>query len=322
MAVKTPSFWYKRKGWQSALLMPLATLYQLGHRLRFHTQKPYKSPILVLCVGNIVMGGSGKTPTVQALIKLVKEKKLAKNPVILTRGYGGTIRYPTIVEPSKHTAFDVGDEALLLAQSAPVIVSPNRQASAKKAEKLGTDLIIMDDGFQNNQLYKDINLLVIDAFNPFGNGLTFPAGPLREPIKNAFKRADAIISLNGKTALGMPTFTATITPDTSNLDQSQRYVAFAGLGRPEKFLNTLTNLDLNIINWRAFADHHPYKEAELCALEKEAKERNALLITTEKDFMRLPLNKRAAIKTLPITLSFNSDEERLASFLKERIEAC
>lgn len=267
------------------------------------------------------MGGSGKTPTVQALLRIVKENDLATNPIVLTRGYGGNISEPTVVDRSQHTVSDVGDEALLLAEHGTVIVSPDRKAGAMKAKEIGADLIIMDDGFQNNTLHKDLSFLVVDAVTPFGNGSTFPSGPLREPIEKALKRTDGVISINGEVALGTTTFNASIKPKTDNIDRQKNYVAFAGLGRPEKFLNTLETLGVNITSWHEFADHHPYTNEELDALIKEADDCNASLITTEKDLMRVPNSYKEKIQALPIELSF-SDEGALVSLIKTKVSAC
>ena len=321
MPAKTPSFWYEQKDWRSCLLSPIAMLYQLGHCINYTSKKPFKAGMPVICVGNIVMGGSGKTPTVQALLKLIEKNNIAHNPVVLTRGYGGNRTKPTVVDCSKHSASDIGDEALLLAEHGTVIVSPDRKAGAEKAKEIGADLIIMDDGFQNNTLHKDFSLLVVDALNPFGNGSTFPSGPLREPIEKALKRTDAVISINGEVALGTTTLSASIKPITDNLDLEKNYDAFAGLGRPEKFLNTLEALNINVTSWHEFADHHPYTHEELDAPIKEANDCNASLITTEKDLMRIAENHKAKIQTLPIELSFG-EEDALVSLMKEKVGAC
>ncbi|MEM9469391.1 MAG: tetraacyldisaccharide 4'-kinase [Pseudomonadota bacterium] len=321
MPLKTPSFWYQEFGLKAALLKPVSLLYYAVHLLNQKLKTPYQSSIPVLCVGNIVMGGSGKTPTVLALIDLVQKNKLAKNPVILTRGYGGIIKRPTVVDTETHTHEQVGDEALLLAQKATVIVSPNRAQGAKKAEELRSDLIIMDDGFQNNSLNKDISLLVVDGINPFGNNQLFPAGPLRQTIKSALNQSDTIISIGPKIETEHAQFSASIEAEKSTLNLERNYVAFAGLGRPEKFKKTLEDLSVKITTWNAFADHHPYSNKECEALLSIAKENDAELITTEKDWVRLPADMQKKTKTLPISLSFDQDE-KFISFLKERLKKC
>ncbi len=318
MPFKTPSFWYKSANWQALLLSPLSALYAVGHKLNVSFQKPYKSNVPVICIGNIVMGGSGKTPTVLALLDLITEQNIAKNPVILTRGYGGSTTKATIVDPAIHTYHDVGDEALLLVKHAQVIVSPDRKEGAQKAEEIGADLILMDDGLQNNTLYKDINLLVVDGANPFGNGFVFPAGPLREPKSCALKRCDAVISINEQVNLDKILFSANIQSDSTHLDADKNYVAFAGLGRPEKFKTTLEDLGFKISCWHPFADHHPYTKEDLEDLDTHAVKHNATLITTSKDHVRLPDPYQHTTQVLPITLSFDNSAA-LASFLKERL---
>jgi tetraacyldisaccharide 4'-kinase len=321
MPFKTPSFWYKSVSWQALALTPLAALYALGHKINVHLQKPYKSSVRVICVGNVVMGGSGKTPTVLALLEHIKKQDLAQNPIILTRGYGGSITQATRVDPFKHTYHDVGDEALLLAQHAQVIVSANRKDGAQKAELLGADLIVMDDGFQNNTLHKDINLLVVDGANPFGNGFIFPAGPLREPKQCALKRCDAVISINGQAIFDKECFTATIKPESSQLDKNKNYVAFAGLGRPKKFKTTLEELGVQISSWHPFADHHPYTSADLERLDAQAVKHDSTLITTSKDHVRLPDPYQHTTQALPITLFFN-DDKAMMNFLEDRLASC
>ncbi len=317
MPLKTPEFWYKHPGLAAYALLPVAWLYQLIHRLNQAIKKaPYKSTIPVICIGNAVAGGSGKTPAALSIMKLVQENSLYKNAHFLTRGYSGEKTSATLVDVKKHNAAHVGDEALLLAKQAPTIVATNRADGAKLAEQQGADLIIMDDGLQNNSLVKDITFLVIDRAVDFGNGKTIPAGPLREPLSHILPKTDAVICIGRPLQSDKTVFEANIMPMQNNL--KGQYIAFAGLGRPKKFLTTLEDMGVDIIGWNEFPDHHTYTHAEINALIKEAEDKSAQLITTEKDHVRLPEMFKEKITTLPISLNFK-DDNALSTFLKDRL---
>ena len=318
MPLKTPKFWYQPFGWKAALLLPFAWLYQCGHRmLQFFRGKPYKSSIPIICIGNAVAGGGGKTPTAIALITLIKRNKLAENPVFLTRGYGGQKQDAAFVNLSQYNVAQNGDEAYLLAHHAPTIIAKNRAQGAKLAEKEKADLIIMDDGFFNTQLHKGLSFLVIDRTVNFGNGKTIPAGPLREPLSRILPKANAVICIGDPLHSDKPVFTAQIKAEKK--DYKGDYVAFAGLARPKKFLNTLHSLNINIVSFHEFADHHVYSENELNTLLAEAKMKNAALITTEKDHIRLPENLKGDIQTLPITIDFDKPSSIL-NYLKSHLK--
>lgn len=331
MPLKTPAFWYRApdtsSGLTERLLAPAAMLYALGRAFRETRQPPpARAGIPILCVGNIVAGGGGKTPAALALHRLIKEHKIAASPFFLTRGYGGAEKGPLLLDRTRHTAADVGDEAFLLGEKGPVIVSSDRPAGAKLARESGAGMILMDDGFQNPSLHKDLSVLVIDGETGFGNGRLLPAGPLREPPQSAFRRAQAVIltgedkrNLLAHIPGALPVFRASVMPCFTG-DHSAAYIGFAGLARPEKFRRTLEQCGLKLVAFHAFADHHPYTDRELDALLAEAQQRNARLITTEKDFQRLPEEYRKRIKTLPIALSWQ-DETALVSFLKEKLYA-
>jgi len=320
MSLHTPQFWYKKDaapGWRSTALLPLSWLYGLGRKLHVARAKPYKAGIPVICIGNLTAGGAGKTPTAIALMQMVKTLKIAKNPHFLTRGYGGAARKAVLAKPDIHDANDVGDEALLLAVHAPTIISPNRADGAALAENIGADLIIMDDGFQNHQLAKDFSLLVIDGQSGFGNQYMLPAGPLREPLGAGLARADAFMIIgedkhNIAVSLPMdkPLLNGTITPHVKNLDKEARYLAFAGLGQPEKFRATLEGLSFSIAAWQSFPDHYPYTQSDLKTLKSNAAALRAQLITTEKDFMRLKhLQGADDIHVLPISMKIDNATE-------------
>lgn len=322
MPLKTPKFWYEKRSRIANLLTPLSVIYLTGqnfHQYLNSLKKPYKASVPVICLGNVTMGGSGKTPTALALYDLVIKHGIAKKPVFLTRGYGGDCVNATEVDLTKHTFKEVGDEPILLAKKGTVIASVVRPQGAKLAEKLGADLIIMDDGFQNQSIHKDVNFIVADKNNPFGNGLAFPAGPLREPIGKAIKRAQAFISIGGSTNMPVNEFEAIIEPTDKSHDKTKNYIAFAGLARPEKFKMTLDKLGYNVISWYDFPDHHPYTDKEIQNALDEAKQKNALVITTEKDLVRIKPALRESILSLPIELKFK-DEEGFISFLKDQLK--
>lgn len=319
MLFHTPKFWYKTGlNLYAFLLTPLSWLYQLGHRLNQKMKgAPYRSRLPVICIGNAIAGGSGKTPAAIALLNILKENGIANNPYFLSRGYGGTIKGPLIVDPSRHRYTDVGDEPLLLCRHAPTIVSANRAAGAKLAETSGADCIIMDDGLQNNSLCKDLSFLVIDRQMDFGNGKTIPAGPLREPLSRLLPKVSAILCVGRPLQSELPVFEALI--KASKIPNPRyTYMAFAGIGWPEKFKYSLDDLDVKLKGWRAFPDHHPYTPEDIIALKEEATRKNVTLITTEKDFLRLPVNFSYDIKTLPIKMSFIEKDE-LISFVEKKM---
>lgn len=303
MLPETPKFWQTRDPLAHALL-PFSWIYNLVHCLKTKLAKPYKSRVPVICVGGVVAGGSGKTPVVHALIKLAREEMSFENPVILTRGYGGVMQGPSLVDPQAHNYMDVGDEALLHAVHAPTIVAKDRSAGLRLAEAMGADLVIMDDGLQNSSIVKTISVAVIDAQYKFGNGYTLPAGPLREPAKCALKRIDAVILTNGDTAIDHKTIFKTSLQVLSEHDMTRTYTAFAGLGHPEKFKATLEQNGFKVGDFKSFPDHYPYQPEEIEQLIIHAGS-NAI-ITTQKDLTRIPAALWDAVHVLKIGLSFES----------------
>ena len=316
MRLKTPKFWEKPSA-LSTLLSPLSCLYLAGHKIHQARQKtPYTSKLPILCVGNAVAGGSGKTPAVLALTDLLLEGGLTQSPLILTRGYGGRLKGPTMVSPDHHTYEDVGDEALLLVSKAMTCVCANRGYGAQMAELGGADLILMDDGLQNRQLEKTLSLMVVDEAQGLGNGKLLPAGPLREPLKDILARTDAIL-LVGETLpfkTNLPVFRAAITPRKTDLPEGP-CIAFAGLGRPEKFEKTLRKNGIEIQSFHSFTDHHPYRPEDLALLLREAEKSGARLLTTEKDHVRLPGPFKDKIVPFPVRMVFETPE-KLLGFLK------
>lgn len=305
MPHKTPAFWAD-KNLIATVLRPFSCAYLLGHKIKIKLARPYKSAIPVLCIGGITAGGSGKTPVVHAVTDLIREQGIFENPVILTRGYGGSLKGPTLVDLSVHGAEDVGDEALLHASRAPTIVACNRAQGAMLAEAMDADIIVMDDGFQSNSLEKSLSFLVIDSSQGLGNGYCLPAGPLREPLEEALRRCALVIRTGGESdfpVLEKPV-AKTVLHIVSSNDHGQSYVAFAGLGHPEKFRRTLEEDGFKLARFVPFADHHPYSRADIAALKADG----LPLITTEKDFMRIPADDRNGIDVLKISYSFETPQ--------------
>ncbi|HLX14384.1 MAG TPA: tetraacyldisaccharide 4'-kinase [Bradyrhizobium sp.] len=291
-----PAFWYRPPSWMSRLLMPLAAVYGAvaGHRLR---RAGFDAGIPVLCVGNYHVGGAGKTPTVLALVKLLRD--LGETPVVLSRGYGGRLHGPAIVDPGRHAASDVGDEPLMLARTVVVVVARERIDGLALARSNGASVIVMDDGFQNPAIAKDASLIVIDARRGIGNACVLPAGPLRAPLPPQIARTDALIVVGeggaadavavAVRALDKPVLTADLKPDDSSLAslRGKRVLAFAGIGDPERFFRTLRANGIEVVRQRPFADHHPFSQGEIETLIEEARREALTPVTTEKDMARL-----------------------------------
>lgn len=330
MLLKTPKFWYREPHTHTPLLekilTPISELYKVVHRINTHYQQTKTVKIPVICIGNITAGGSGKTPTIIALHKLIIKHGLFKSPYFLSRGYGGSESLTRRIEAHEDASI-VGDEPLLLASHSNTIISVNRHDGASLIYDLGSDCVLMDDGFQNQTLHKDLSILVIDGKIGLGNRKIIPAGPLREPISCALKRADAIIIIGkDKTDVSLiipkhiPIFNASIkVSDTSVIDQKQRYIAFAGIAHPQKFFDTLSTYNMNVIGFHEFADHHPYSKKDLLNLQNQAKQESSRLITTEKDYQRISADVIHDIDVLPIEISWD-DEESICAFLKNNLK--
>ena len=315
--MKTPAFW-NEKNWKSCTLWPLGLLYAFATKARITFGKPQKINKPVVCVGNLTAGGTGKTPIAIAIAKLLQSE--GKKPFFVSRGYGGTLKGVT-VNNQKHTAKEVGDEPLLLSKQAPVIVDTSRFQAAAKAANEGADIIIMDDGFQNPSLHKDLSFIVIDGNTWFGNGFCIPAGPLRETVDSGIKRADAIIIIENKkrsqTLPNLPTFHANIAPIKPE-NKSDKIIAFAGIGRPEKFYDSLCELGLKPEKTFDFPDHHFYTENELNTIIAEAKNINAKIFTTSKDMVKIPNHLQKHFNVLEIKIQWE-DEKKLKEFILEKI---
>ena len=300
----------------AALLAPLGALYGLSVRARQAAARPFRARARVLCVGNLTVGGSGKTPVAMALARMLAER--GRRVVFLSRGYGGQLIGPIAVTPGKHSAEDVGDEPLLLAAVAPTVVAHDRARGAQLADSLGAQVIVMDDGFQNFQLAKDLSLVVIDAETGFGNGRVIPAGPLREPVEQGLQRADAVVAV-GDAAFALPAFRgpvfrAQFRPSAPSQFSGRAVFAMAGIGRPEKLFHTLQAMGAVVVGTKAYPDHHEYTARELESVKKLASGAGAIVVTTEKDFVRIAPPFREGIVSLPVHAVFE-DDSRIRALL-------
>ena len=330
--MREPAFWHRPSSLISLLLTPLGALYGFiaGQRMQ---RTGLDAGVPVLCVGNYHVGGAGKTPTVLALTKLLRE--MGETPVVLSRGYGGALRGPIRVDPARHGAEDVGDEPLMMAGTVPVVVARDRIAGVALARSLSASVILMDDGFQNPAVAKDASLIVIDSDRGLGNGLVFPAGPLRASLPPQLAHTDALIVVgDGAAAEAVaariaarekPVLSAQLRPDAASLLalRGKRAFAFAGIGDPTRFFRTLRSSGIEVVSERGFADHHRFSQGEIETLIAEAKRDGLTPVTTEKDLARL---RRAeglprwaeTIVPFAVTLEF-ADPARLRKFISERL---
>ncbi|MHA1539168.1 MAG: tetraacyldisaccharide 4'-kinase [Alphaproteobacteria bacterium] len=326
--LQTPEFW-KEKGFIPLMLSPLSGLYRFCARMRYRTIKPTRLSVPVICVGNIVVGGSGKTPTCLALADILKTLKVDFH--FLSRGYGRETNHQILrVDLQKHHVKDVGDEPLLLVEKAPCWVARDRVAGGLLAIENGAKAIVMDDGFQNPSLEKDISLLVLDAGYGIGNGKILPAGPLRETLLEGVARADAVIligddttgiaTLLKKEASTIPVFSARLKVKAQDKKEfkGQSVFAFAGIARPDKFYNSLAEIGAHVVDTKNFPDHHYFTDADLVELMRQASTYQASLVTTTKDFVRLPAEMRDNVSVLPVELVWKNKQD-LKAFLKEKI---
>lgn len=301
--MRAPDFWRSR-GAAALALAPLGCLYALGGAARRSLVVPWRAGVRVVCVGNLTLGGTGKTPLVAEIARRLAAG--GARPAILSRGYGGSARGPVRVDPARHAAADVGDEPLLLAAEAPVFVGADRVEAAKAALAAGAGMLVMDDGFQNPALHKDLSILVVDGPAGFGNGLVFPAGPLREPVAWGAARAAACVVVGEDThgaaaSTGLPVLRADLVPAPSDLAGAD-VLAFAGIGRPAKFFATLEAIGARIRAARQFADHHPYSRGEIEALLAEADRLGARAVTTRKDLVRIDADLRLRVSVVDVRL--------------------
>lgn len=314
--MRQPRFWYGAKGrtnWRSIALMPLSLISALATARRVRRPPEFTCPVPVICVGNVNLGGTGKTPTVIALVQALQAR--GKKPAVISRGHGGSIFGPEKVDPVRHTSAEVGDEPLLIAAFAPVWIAKERARAAQAACASGADVIVMDDGLQNPDVAKTFSFVVVDGRRGFGNEYCFPAGPLREPVAKALERADAIVvvgppndRLSSRLAEhpGIPVLKSELKPLPTGMDwEGARVLAFAGIGHPEKFFTTLRDLGAELCSTVALDDHQTISPALIARLAQDSARLGAQLVTTEKDAVRLTQSQRANVMVLPVRLSFD-----------------
>ena len=317
--MREPAFWWRNAGRAAALLATASAIYA-AFAVRRMRRTGRRAGIPVLCVGNFTLGGAGKTPTALALAKILLEE--GERPFFLSRGYGGLLPGPVQVDATLHRARDVGDEPLLLTRLAPTIVAHDRVAGAEMARAAAATVVVMDDGFQNPALHKDVSLVVVDGRRGIGNRRVFPAGPLRAPLQQQLQRTDAVL-LVGEGDLpvelkaeaesrNIPVFRGRLVPDRDALASltGRKALAFAGIGDPDKFFATLEGSGIQVLARQAFPDHHRYTPADATILLRKAEQESLVLLTTEKDFMRLAGDEKlsalaAQTRTLPVTLVFD-----------------
>lgn len=329
--MRPPPFWDHTAGRSSgaltrALLSPLGALYAFAGARRIATTTPHRLKAPVICVGNLTLGGTGKTPVSIAIIERLTE--MGRRPAALSRGWKGRLDGPTRVDPDRHGVKDVGDEPLLLARAAPAFIARDRPAGAEAALAAGADIVVMDDGHQNPTLHKDFSIVVVDGATGWGAGAIFPAGPLREPVKTGLARADAVVVMTagpddepdwrglGLDGLEIPALRAWLAP--SEAVPGGPLMAFAGIGRPQKFFDGLVASGGELADAASFPDHHVFSNPELKRLSDFAASRNARLITTEKDWVRLSPDWRDRVLSFPVRAVF-ADPARLDALLETLI---
>jgi tetraacyldisaccharide 4'-kinase len=332
--MREPAFWWRAPSLTATLLAPIAGVYGAVAAMRLR-HRGRRAAVPVLCVGNFTAGGAGKTPTALALADLLAAA--GERPAFLTRGYGGRLAGPLLVDPTRHRADDVGDEPLLLARTAATVVARSRVPGAAMAAGAGASVIVMDDGFQNPSLAKDLAVVVVDGQRGIGNGRVIPAGPLRAPFDAQLARADAVIVVGDVSGAAdvvaaarrrkVPVFAARLVPDAGFIAAlgGGRVLAFAGIADPRKLFWTLTGAGVAVAAVRSFPDHHPFTPAEAEALCRDAERDGLVLVTTEKDCVRLAGDPRLAelaahAHALPVALTFE-DKEGLRKLVLDRLAA-
>ena len=313
--MKQPNFWYRSVGPLTICLAPLSFIWQLATYFRQMLASTTSLKIPIICVGSLNIGGSGKTPFVIALAQRLIDANI--NIHIISRGYKGSIAGPIKVDTQKHSASDVGDEALLLAAFAPTWVAKNRVTGAELASHSGADIIVLDDGHQSPYLSRDLSIIVVDAKRGFGNSMTIPAGPLREPVRTGLSRADMLLIVGNQTECAqfrksrnaresIPQINAHLELLDTGIDWRKMTVfGFAGIGHPEKFEATLHKIGANVAGFKPLSDHQLLDEKLLARLANDANKYSAQLVTTEKDATRLPTSWKPRVLAVPVRMKLD-----------------
>ncbi len=317
MIARSPPFWWRESGWRAGALAPMSFIYGAVAERRMRGAPRDKAALPVICVGNFTVGGSGKTPVAMAIAQAAL--RLGRKPGFLTRGHGGSVREPHLVDLGSDDSAKVGDEPLLLAAHAPVAVARDRAAGARLLDARGCDFLIMDDGFQSARIHMDYALILVDAGYGVGNGRVLPAGPLRAPLAGQVSFADAVLRvgegnaadpvLRAASAMGKPIFEASVMARDRERLAGRRFLAFAGIGHPEKFFQTLRRAGAIVAETRPFPDHHPYSRHDLEVLLSQASHMKLDVVTTAKDAVRIEglgalSDWLAGIETLEIDVVF------------------
>ncbi len=331
MSLQTPAWWYRKDAhgapWWRFALWPLSLVWRAVNAVKRTNAKPYRSSLFVISVGNLTLGGSGKTPVTAEILRLLGDKAVG-----LSKGYGGSLDGPVLVNPAKHTAAEVGDEPLMLAQGSDFVVAKDRAAGLRLIETTDAQAAVVDDAHQNLKIAKDLHVLVVDGDTrngawPFGDGGVCPYGPMREPFAEGLARTDMVVlwlpDADAKAdpellALfkGKPVFTARLTAEKPNI--MEHVFGFAGIAKPWKFEATLHELGYEVVEFRGFPDHVSPSDAELTDMQEEAYNQQSNLITTEKDWVRLDKTWQGRVKCLPIRAHFD-DETGFAATLDAAI---
>jgi tetraacyldisaccharide 4'-kinase len=324
MKFATPRWWYSRHSRSMPItrlaLVPLAWLWAAATARRLATGRPFDPGVPVICVGNLTLGGAGKTPVAREIARRLIAGGCAAH--ILMRGHGGSLEGPTRVDPASHTAAEVGDEALMLARDLPVWIARDRAAGARSAARAGAEVIVMDDGHQNPDVRKTLSLVVVDGETrddewPFGDGRVFPAGPMREPLAAGLARADAVVLLLPADMIeadprlvallgARPLMIARLAPLQAPPTGPQ--LAFAGIGKPWKMERALRAAGCDLVDFAPLPDHDPLNESTLRFLADRATALGAGLITSEKDWVRLGPDWRARVTPWPVRAGFDDED--------------
>ncbi len=316
MKMKAPQFWQKN-GICAKALSPFSKIYASKTAKRLSETKPYKAKVPVICIGNLVAGGAGKTPVALHIAKQLIADGVAVH--FLCSNYAGEVETAQKVESDDCVKY--GDEAVLLSETAPTWVGKDRGVTAKLAQKDGAEIMIMDDGFQNPSLKKDFSIVVVDGGYGFGNSRVIPAGPLREPIEVGLERADCMVVIGEEKIklpeFKIPKFSADLEIQYDEFLQAEEVVAFCAIARPNKFYDSLRAKGLKIVDELSFPDHHLYGEEDLKKILGSATDKRAIAVTTEKDYVKIPKQLRVMLHLVRANLVFAEDKKFFAELKKK-----